>query len=155
MMMEIKWTVFVLVHMLLTISGSSIQAQSNPVKNYIQVSSRNPSYFSFSNGSPYIPVGINMINPSGQYSNNPDSAFYEIEQWMKNLSENGGNYIRVWLSNSFWDIEEEAGKYSEEKVHRIDSFISMARKYHLRIKLTLEHFRSITLQENRQQWATK
>ena len=96
-----------------------------------------------------------MINPSGRYSGNPDSAFYEIDQWMKNLSENGGNFIRVWLSNSFWDIEEEAEKYNEEKALRIDRFIEMARKYNLRIKLTLEHFRSITLEENPQQWATK
>jgi len=30
-----------------------------------------------------------MINPSGKYRNNPDSSLYEIEQWMKNLSDNG------------------------------------------------------------------
>jgi hypothetical protein len=124
-------------------------------KRYIQVSKDNTSYFSFSDGTPYIPVGINMINPSGRYSNNPDSAFYEIGEWMKNLSANGGNYIRVWLSNSFWDIEEKAGVYSEQKALRIDKFIEMARENHLRIKMTLEHFRSITNEENPQPWATK
>jgi hypothetical protein len=154
-MTVIKSPVFVLVFILLTTSCVTIKAQKQSAKNYILVSAHNPSYFSFSDGSPYIPIGINMINPSGRYSNKPDSAFYEIEQWMKNLSENGGNYIRVWLSNSFWDIEEEAGKYNDGKVQRIDRFISLARKYHLRIKLTLEHFRSITLKENAQQWATK
>jgi hypothetical protein len=97
-----------------------------------------------------------MINPSGKYRNNPDSSLDEIGQWMKNLSENGGNYVRVWLSQSFWDIEDkQAGKYSEEKAERIDRFIEMARKYNLRIKLTLEHFRSLTLEENPQSWATK
>ena len=80
----------------------------------------------------------------------------EIERWMKELSANGGNYIRVWLSESFWDIEDkEAGKYSEDKIRRIDHFIEMARKYNLRIKITLEHFRSLTLEENNQSWATK
>lgn len=154
-MNKLKWPLFVLAFILVTISCASIKAQKQSAKQYVQVSTKNPSYFTFSNGSAYIPVGINMINPSGRYTNNPDSAFYELEQWMKNLSENGGNYIRVWLSNSFWDIEEEAGKYDDNKMHRIDSFISMARKYHLRIKLTLEHFRSITIKENPQQWATK
>jgi len=96
-----------------------------------------------------------MINPSSRTHENPDSAFYEIGQWMKNLSENGGNYIRVWLSESFWDIEDQAGKYNEERARRIDRFIETARKYKLRIKMTLEHFRSITLEENSQQWATK
>ena len=123
---------------------------------YIEVSKLNPAYFSFSDGSPYIPIGINLINPSGRNHEQPDSAFHEIDQWMKNLSENGGNYIRIWLSQSFWDIEDKvAGKYSDEKVKRIDRFIEMARKYKLRIKLTLEHFRSITLEENPQRWATK
>ena len=155
-MIAVKWLLFVFIWMLLAAISITTKAQKHFSANrYIQVSTHNSSYFSFPDGSPYIPVGINMINPSGRYSGKPDSAFYEIEQWMKNLSENGGNYIRVWLSNSFWDMEEEAGKYNEEKVRRIDRFIEMARKYHLRIKLTLEHFRSITLQENPQQWATK
>ncbi len=123
---------------------------------FIGVSSVNPSYFSFSDGTPYIPVGINMINPSGRYNDNPDSALLEIGRWMKNLSENGGNYVRIWLSESFWDMEDkEAGVYSEEKIKRIDRFISMARENGLRIKITLEHFRSITLEENPQAWATK
>src|SRR5688500_1867451 len=74
---------------------------------------------------------------------------------MEHLSANVGNYIRVWLSNSLWDIEEKAGIYDEKKAARIDRFIEMARRYHLRIKMTLEHFRSITIHENPQQWATK
>lgn len=74
---------------------------------------------------------------------------------MKALSENGGNYVRIWLSQSFWDVEEKAGVYSEEKAKRIDRFFEMARHYNLRVKVTLEHFRSITLAENNQPWATK
>ena len=123
---------------------------------YIEVSIYNPSYFQFSDGSPYIPIGINMINPSGMYRDNPDSQLYEIGRWMKNLSDNGGNYVRVWLSQSFWDIEDQqAGRFSEEKARRIDRFIEMARKNNLKIKMTLEHFRSLTLEENPQSWATK
>lgn len=123
---------------------------------YIQISRDNPSCFTFSDGSPYIPIGINMINPSGKYHDQPDSAMIEIERWMKNLSANGGNYIRVWLSESFWDMEDkQAGQYSEDKIRRIDRFIRMARENHLRIKITLEHFRSLTLEENAQTWATK
>jgi len=89
------------------------EIQAPDATRYIRISPDNSSYFSFSDGTPYIPVGINMINPSGRNNENPDSAFMEIGQWMKNLSENGGNYIRIWLSPSFWDIEETAGKYSE------------------------------------------
>ena len=124
-------------------------------KRFIKVSGDNPAYFSYSDGSAYIPVGINMINPSGRYADNPDSAFQEIGEWMKNLATNGGNYVRVWLSQSFWDIEEKAGVYDEKKAARIDKFIQMARENHLHIKMTLEHFRSVTMEENPQKWATK
>jgi len=124
-------------------------------KRFVGISEKKPAYLSFSDGTTYIPVGINMINPSGRNASNPDSAFAEIEDWMKNLSANGGNYIRIWLSQSFWDIEQAAGKYDEQRAKRIDRFIEMARRYHLRIKLTLEHFRSLTLEENPQAWATK
>jgi len=157
-MTVIRLPLFVLASMFLMMACSNtrnVQKHSFSANRQIRVSPNDFAYFSFADSSPYIPVGINMINPSGRYNNKPDSAFYEIEQWMKNLSENGGNYIRVWLSNSFWDIEEEAGKYNKEKVRRIYRLIEMARKYHLRIKLTLEHFRSITIKENPQQWATK
>src|SRR5689334_1827141 len=93
---------------------------NSQVKRYIQVSKENPSYFSYSDGSTYIPVGINMINPSS--SENADAALKEIGEWMRNLSSNGGNYVRVWLSQAFWDIEEKAGVYSEKKAKRIDQF---------------------------------
>jgi hypothetical protein len=123
---------------------------------FVEVSSENPAYFQFSDRTPYIPVGINMINPSGKYHSQPDSAMMEIERWMKNLSDNGGNYVRIWLSESFWDMEDkQAGQYSEDKISRIDRFIEMARENHLRIKITLEHFRSLTTEENPQSWATK
>lgn len=126
------------------------------VPAYVAVSPDQPAYFQLTDGRPYIPIGINMINPSGKYRNNPDSALYEIGEWMRKLSENGGNYVRVWLSQSFWDIEDQqAGVYSEEKAMRIDRFVEMARRNGLRIKMTLEHFRSLTLEENPQQWATK
>jgi hypothetical protein len=143
-----------LILFLIVACGKEKDAQT-PAPRYITVSSDNESYFSYTDGSPYIPVGINMINPSGSTSANPDTAFYEIGQWMKGLSENGGNYIRIWLSQTFWDIEDSAGQYNEEKAQRIDRFINMARRYGLRIKITLEHFRSLTLEENPQRWATK
>ncbi len=135
-------------------SGQKEQVGSG--HGYITISKSNSSYLQYSDGTPYIPIGINMINPSGRYHDNPDSAMIEIEGWMKNLSENGGNYVRVWLSQSFWDMEDEqAGKYSDEKVQRIDWFVETARKYGLHIKMTLEHFRGITPEETRQTWAMK
>lgn len=134
-------------------SGDKVEHITCP-RGHIVVSSTNPSYFEYEDGTPYIPVGINMIAPGG--SPNPDSALMIYEQWIKHLSGNGGNYFRVWLSSPFWDIEDQkAGEFREEKAQRIDKLITLASKYDLRIKMTLEHFRSLTMEENPQQWAVK
>lgn len=152
----LAWLVLLLTFMACNSGRNTKSDKTTCSRGYIVTSSLNPGYFQYTDGTPYIPIGINMINPGRDYRHNPDSALYEIESWMKNLSENGGNYVRVWLSQSFWDIEDEqAGKYNEEKIKRIDRFIEMARQNNLRIKMTLEHFRSLTLEENPQPWATK
>ncbi len=128
--------------------------ESQPLK-YVEISPDNPAYFQLSDGSPYIPIGINMINPNYPI-NDPDSALLEVETWMKNLSENGGNYVRIWLSQSFWDMEDKkAGVYDSVKVKRIDRFIEMARMNGLRIKMTFEHFRGITEEEMPRTWIRK
>ncbi|NMC39186.1 MAG: hypothetical protein GYA41_12765 [Bacteroidales bacterium] len=159
-MMNIKVISFLVLTILVICNGCSSSNTKTDLPSgssgYIGVSRELHSYFQFSDGSPYIPVGINMINPSGKYHDYPDSSLYEIGQWMEKLSGYGGNYVRIWLSQSFWDVEDtKAGVYSEEKAKRIDRFIEMARKNNLRIKMTLEHFRSITLEENPQPWALK
>jgi hypothetical protein len=77
-----------------------------------------------------------------------------MENWMKSLSENGGNYIRIWLSHNFFDIEHErSGEYDEAKAKRIDTVLNMARRYDVRVKMTIEHFRHFF--GERQKWAAK
>ena len=77
-----------------------------------------------------------------------------MEAWLASLSSNGGNYIRVWLSNDFWDVEhEKSGVYDEDKARRIDRMLDLCRKYGIRVKLTMEHFRSIG--GGSQPWADK
>lgn len=119
---------------------------------FVRVSERDPNYFELSNGEPYIPIGLNVIHPSG--AGTAEQQMAQMEGWMRKLSENGGNYIRVWLSAPFWDIEHErSGVYDEEKAKRIDALLSLARKYNIRVKMTIEHFRSI--ESDRRGWAAK
>ncbi|MHC4437895.1 MAG: family 16 glycosylhydrolase [Planctomycetota bacterium] len=120
-------------------------------ESFVQVSPRDKRYFELTDGRPYIPVGLNMIAP---YGDTEDEALARMEQWIKNLSDNGGNYIRLWLSHKFFDIEhEKSGRYDEEKAERIDAVLDMARRYNIRVKMTIEHFRHFF--RERQQWAAK
>ena len=111
---------------------------------YVRVSPRDFRYFELSDGSPYIPNGINLVFPSYQTRGKTSTGLKEMDLWMRNLSENGGNFVRIWLGHSFWDIErKKAGVFDEEVGSRIDSLFAMARKYNIRLKLCFEYFRSI------------
>ncbi len=132
-------------HLAFCLAGS-VASQS-----YVRVSPRDARYFELSDGQPYIPVGLNMIAPPGREES---GALARMEDWMRRLSENGGNFIRLWLSNPFFDIEHaKSGVYDEEKAKRIDAVLALARKYDLRVKMTIEHFRH--LGSGRQSWAAK
>jgi hypothetical protein len=120
-------------------------------KSFVRVSPRDRRYFELLDGSPYVPIGLNMIAPYGKIE---EQALALMEQWIKSLSENNGNYIRIWLSNNFFDIEhEKSGQYDAEKAKRIDAVLDMARRHNIRVKMTIEHFRHFSGQSQR--WAAK
>ena len=117
----------------------------------MRVSPRDARYFELTNGRPFVPVGLNMIAPPG---GDQEQALARMEQWIQSLSENRGNYIRLWLSNNFFDVEHEhSGQYDAEKAKRIDAVLEMARRHNVRVKMTIEHFRHFFGQT--QSWAAK
>jgi hypothetical protein len=114
-------------------------------QEYVRVSPRDARYLELSSGQPYIPIGLNMIG-------GPDVETFET--WLRALADNRGNYIRVWLSNPLWDVEsKQSGVYDEEKARRIDAMLALCGQLGIRVKLTMEHFRSVG--GGRQAWADK
>ena len=121
---------------------------SKSAEAFVRVSPRDPRYFELSDGTPYIPIGLNMIAPPGE------QGLPGMEAWMTQLAANGGNYIRVWLGNPFFDVEHaHSGEYDEAKAERIKALLSIAAQDGIRVKLCLEHFRN--LDGGRQAWASK
>ena len=120
-------------------------------ESFVRISPQDRRYFELSNGGPYVPIGLNMIAP---YGKTKEEALARMEQWIKSLSENGGNYIRIWLSHNFFDVEhEKSGQYDEQKAKRIDAVLDMARRHGIRVKMTIEHFRHFFRETQR--WAAK
>jgi hypothetical protein len=73
---------------------------------------------------------------------------------MEQLQANGGNYMRVWLSNPFFDVEHaRCGDYDETKAKRVEALLAIAARRGIRVKLCLEHFRH--LGDGGQAWAAK
>ena len=108
---------------------------------YVRISQRDPRYLEFSDGQPYIPIGLNLI---GVGNATTEKGLGWMENWMKDLYENKGNYIRLWLSDAFWEVEhQKSGVYDEAKARdRLDKIINLSDKYNFKVKATLEHFRS-------------
>lgn len=117
----------------------------------MRISPRDPRYLEYSDGTPYIPIGLNMI---GMGNASTESGMAQMQEWMRNLAENKGNFMRLWLSNSFWDVEhQKSGEYDELKAQeRLDKVIDLATQYNLRVKATLEHFRNF---DTPAKWSSK
>lgn len=123
-----------------------------PSDTWVQVNPANPRYLQLSSGAPFIPIGLNLLAPPASLPE--DEAFALYESWLRELATNGGNFIRVWLSHPFWDVEHAAsGQYDDSRARRIDRLLELCRTHKLRVKFTLEHFR--TIGGGRQRWADK
>jgi hypothetical protein len=132
----------------------AVSRQEGPLSHYVRVSPRDSRYLELSDGTPYIPNGLNVIHPGGGVSTADGRA--QMDRWMKALADNDGNYLRVWLSAAFWDVEhQQAGVYDQQRAQRIDGLLEMARRHGLRVKMTIEHFREIDPSDVRQAWASK
>jgi len=117
----------------------------------VRVSPRDPRYFELSDGRAFVPIGLNMIQPP--FVETPEERLAGMERWMKALSANGGNYLRVWLGAEYWDVEHaRSGAYDDAKAERIDALLALARKQGLRVKMTLEHFRDF---DGKKAWCNK
>lgn len=111
---------------------------------FVQVNPDNPDYFRLSNGDPYIAIGCNI-----SYA----SSFNELKQYLKKLSDNGGNFARVWLSRWYVDHETVYGEVNEASVQNMKDLIAYAGELGLKIKLCIEEFRYIT--PTTDSWPTK
>ena len=53
--------------------------------------------------------------------------------------------MRIWISTEFLEIEDQReGKYNPEKLARIEQLLQLAEKYHIYLKFTLHHLRTIS-----------
>ncbi len=112
-------------------------------QSFIRVSKVNPCYFEYSDGTPFIPVGPNICWE--RFETDETKVLQLYEQRFHNLSKNGGNYTRIWLSAPFFEVEhQKVGEFDENIVKRIDKLLDLATKYGIKVKFCLENFRKLT-----------
>jgi hypothetical protein len=121
---------------------------------YVEISRKDPRYFAFSNGEPYCAIGVNLCAPPTYPlpqgmdhfevgSKSATLGLREYRRWFRLMAENGGNFTRIWLSNSYLQTEtENAGEVNSLPFNRLDGIIELAREYGIRLKLCFDHFRT-------------
>lgn len=131
-----------LVAILLCLTFLCVQGQTSD-QNFVNVSKQYPRYFETANGKTYIPIGLNLCWP--RFIDNEAEGLAKMEFYFWQLSQNGGNYARIWLSAPFWEIETvKAGEYDKSKINRLDKLLALAKKYNIRLKFCFENFRQLT-----------
>lgn len=112
---------------------------------YVEVSKCDPRYFAFSDGTPYMPIGINLAFPSAIPKKEGGFGTFgmrQYERWFRTCAENGVTMARIWLGHEYFCPDTlEVGQFDPIKIAKIDAIVDMARRYGLRLKLVIEQFR--------------
>ena len=120
---------------------------------YIRVSKKDARYFEYSNGSPFFPIGINLAFPrripvsnKKEFGISGDIAFMgmrQYERWFKRCAQCGVNMARVWVGHEYFSPDTtDANVFEYAQFSKIDKLVELAKKYNIKLKLTLEQFRS-------------
>lgn len=119
---------------------------------YIKVSENDKRYFEYSDGSSFVPIGINMVYPTtymvsdgsefGQTTKISYIGLNQYRSWFKKASENGVNVARVWLGHEYFSPDtENAYEYDLIQFSKIDRIVELAKEYNIYLKLTFDNFR--------------
>lgn len=114
----------------------SFEVRQLSPKRRIGIDAKHPGYFAFEDGSPFVPVGLNVAWGGG------GSALEDYKRWFRRLAENGGNFARLWMSSWAFGIEWKdtpLGDYAArmDRANLLDQVLELAESHGIRIMLCL------------------
>jgi hypothetical protein len=121
--------------------------QAGTHKGYVRSNPTN--YLQFDNGEQYIPVGENIA-----WHNN--NAFLDYQQWLTALSDNGGNFFRLWHAHWGLGIEWRQGwnafaglrRYKEINMAYQDWLFDFCADRDIYVMFCLQHHGQVATQVN-------
>ena len=127
-----------------TIVVSMAFAAATGIADVSKVDSR---YFADESGKTFVPVGCNICFPRMYVAGSPESRA-ECEEkmfgWLRKFAANGGNYTRLWLGHSFFEImPEKPGEYDAAAEATLKRTVKLCEELGIKLKLTLESFRTV------------
>lgn len=119
---------------------------------YVEISKKDSSYFAYTDGTPFFMIGLNtaFISPypvenGAEFGLGNGYRFLglrQYERWFKKCSANGVNVARIWLGHEYFNPDtENTYELDLVKFSKIDELIKLAKKYDIKLKLTIEQFR--------------
>ncbi len=135
------------------VGAGSFTCTASAHPGYVEISRRDPRYFAYTNGDPYVALGLNLCGPVS-YALSTGEEFKtgsgrgtlgarEYARWFQSLAANGGNFARLWLGIPYFQVDGEvAGELDLTRFAAIDAAVALARTYDIRLKLCLEYFRT-------------
>ncbi|MEO7768374.1 MAG: DUF5060 domain-containing protein, partial [Ferruginibacter sp.] len=98
------------------------------------------NYLSFDNAVQFIPVGENMGWQSG-------NVVTDYTNWITNLTSNGGNFIRIWMSSWAFGLEWKNGyngfsglkNYKQSSAFYLDWLLDYCRQNNVFVMTTLNN----------------
>ena len=133
-------------------NAKTINVLPSESNGFIRVSNTDRRYFEYSDGTAYVPIGINMAFPTTYEKHNGNEfgtsgefcyvGMKQYERWFRKASQNGVNMVRVWIGHPYFTPDKDnAYDLDLVQLSKIDELVNLAKKYGLTLKLTLENFR--------------
>lgn len=135
-------------------------------RGFIRVSRKNPSYFEFSNGDFFYPVGINIhtnIDLRSEYrfkfGHLPDRGTYDYEMYFDAFGKAGVNTAEVWMASWTYALEWNSasagyyglGRYNLGNAWRLDRLLDSAAKNNIYINLVWDNHGKTSVSSD-QEW---
>jgi hypothetical protein len=104
-----------------------------PTRARIGVHPKHRDYFAYEDGEPYVPVGLNLGWSTG-------NVVDDYRRWFARLSEQGGNFARLWMSSWAFGLEWSdtgLGNYGArlDRAAQLDQVLQLAEQYGIRVML--------------------
>ena len=149
---DVNWTALDAEGEMVEQGALHVSASEHP--GYVEVSRNDSRYFAFTNGDSYCPIGINLCWPvyykmsrGTEFETTEDRATMgtqDFRRWFESMAAAGGNFTRIWCSAPGLNTEtERASVLDPAAFARLDAIVEMARRHGIRLKLCLEHFRTV------------
>ncbi len=107
-----------------------------PARQRVVVDARHSGYFAFDDGTPFVPVGLNL----GWAARGQVLADYQ--RWFERLAAAGGNFARLWMASWSFGIEWQdtgLGDYRQrlDRAAELDAVFELAEASGIRLMLCL------------------